>query len=297
MRKAAGILLIFFLGVLVGSVFIVPGTGDVDWVMGDIETVGARVGVYPGPDGTSVADVLGRIVDRLLKCCPQVAPDAVDDVVRTTPGNGIFIDVLANDTDLDRDALSIVGLQQPVVGSAVVDMNRIHYLPPSNMTGWDSFHYDIDDGQGGTSQAAVMVAIESGPILSEIEMDPAGDDDGAEWVELFNGSTEEVSLAGWGLSITADCPTGEGSCWEKFPDGAVIAPWGHYVLVLPGTKLANTTGWRIQLHDAEWRIVDQTVSGLQDTLNNYMTWQRLPNGSLDDSAWTLSPSTREAENK
>jgi len=297
MRRAATILCIFFLGVLIGSVFIVPGTGDSNWLMGDIEAVGARVGVYPGPDGMDVSELLDRIVDRLMKCCPNVAPDAVDDDIRTTPGDGIFIDVLANDTDLDRDALSIIALYPPLAGSAVIDRNRIHYVPPSNMTGWDHFEYEIEDGHGGTSRAKVAVAVESGPILSEIEMDPAEDDEGAQWIEIYNGSYDTASLEGWSVSITNNCADGEGACLVPFPDGASIGPWSHYVFALEGTSLDNSNGWSIHLLDAEGRIVDRTPAGQKDTADNYMTWQRVPNGMLEESAWKLTPQTRGTDNR
>ncbi len=42
----------------------------------------------------------------------------------------------------------------------------------------------------------------SGLLINEVEMNPPGSDSGAEWIEIFNPTTEAVALAGWSASYT-----------------------------------------------------------------------------------------------
>jgi len=49
-------------------------------------------------------------------------------------------------------------------------------------------------------------------MINEVEMNPAGANAGAKWVELCNASSEKVSLSGWQLSISIGCATAENTC-------------------------------------------------------------------------------------
>ena len=247
----------------------------------------------------AVSEVLDRIIDRLMKCCPNVAPDAIDDVGQTTPGDTTFFDVLANDTDLDRDALSIIAVHPDpaIIGDVSVRYNGVHYVADSDWCGVNEFDYEVDDGHGGTARANVTVMVEWGLLISEVEMDPAQQDDDAEWVELYNPSNAEVKLDGWQISYTSNCSAGQGTCWEDLPSYATIEPWGYYVHTFSGEKLHNTSGWQIFLRDPQRLIADITAGALVDTSNNYMSWQRIPDGALIDSAWQYEQSTRGSVNE
>jgi hypothetical protein len=89
---------------------------------------------------------------------PNVAPVAVNDVAATR-NTAIQIPVLANDTDADGDALSIVSVTVPNAGSAAIQGTKVLFTPPKSLpkTGV-SFNYTISDGHGHTATAKVSVS-------------------------------------------------------------------------------------------------------------------------------------------
>lgn len=72
--------------------------------------------VLIGGDFTSVGVVARSYVARLLDSSPppNSPPDAVDDVVATDEDTAVTFNVLANDTDVDGDPLSVSGFTQPI---------------------------------------------------------------------------------------------------------------------------------------------------------------------------------------
>jgi hypothetical protein len=87
------------------------------------------------------------------------APLAVNDTAFTTPGTAITIDVLANDSDPDNDALTITAVGAASHGAAAVVNNQVFYQPNGGYTGSDTFTYAVDDGYGGVATATVTVQI------------------------------------------------------------------------------------------------------------------------------------------
>ena len=72
------------------------------------------------------------------------------------------INVVANDTDVDGDALTPSVVSAPDLGSvAIAPDGTVVYTPPPNYFGPDSFTYTVSDGQGGTATAAVSITIAS----------------------------------------------------------------------------------------------------------------------------------------
>ena len=96
--------------------------------------------------------------------------DAVDDTVIThedttvTTGN-----VLANDTDLDSDTLTIDSFTQPAHGTVTHNGDgTFDYTPEADYHGTDRFTYTVSDGEGGTDTATVEVhtsAVADAPTL------------------------------------------------------------------------------------------------------------------------------------
>ncbi|PQO34778.1 tandem-95 repeat protein [Bremerella cremea] len=89
-------------------------------------------------------------------------PTASDDGATTDEDNSVLINVLANDTDIEGDSLTIVRTTTPLHGSVFVNPNQeIVYTPNSNFNGVDTFTYAVDDGKGGVSSASVSVTVNS----------------------------------------------------------------------------------------------------------------------------------------
>jgi len=140
-------------------------------------------------------------------------------------------------------------------------------------------------------------------VINEIEMNPAGQDSKKEWVELYNHSLWQVSLAGWNVSytITRDCDSDlHCKCWLSLPPDATIGPGDYYIVeFLDKLRLHNENGLRICLRDPAGTIADATPEGLKDVDDNNETWQRIPNAkdTHSRSDWLFCISTREATNR
>src|SRR6185312_6539227 len=87
-------------------------------------------------------------------------PVAVDDSATVAPNSsGNPIDVLANDSDADGDALTITAVSTPAHGTAIAAGANVDYTPAANYLGDDTFTYSITDGRGGTASATVHVTV------------------------------------------------------------------------------------------------------------------------------------------
>jgi large repetitive protein len=99
---------------------------------------------------------------------PNSAPIANPDSPTTPAGQPITVDVLANDTDSNADALTITSTTVPGHGSDSVVAGKILYTPTAGYAGSDSFSYTISDGHGGTSTATVTVTVTALPVVPPV---------------------------------------------------------------------------------------------------------------------------------
>jgi MYXO-CTERM domain-containing protein len=109
--------------------------------------------IYDGSGGYDTASVsltVNPVAD---------APVAADDTASVDRDASVVIDVLANDSDPDADALSVSGITQPANGSVTNNGSDVTYTPAASFTGNDSFTYEINDGNGGTDSATVDVTV------------------------------------------------------------------------------------------------------------------------------------------
>jgi len=87
------------------------------------------------------------------------APIAQDDSATVDEDNSVIIDVLANDSDPDGDAISIKSITEPENGKVEIVDNKIEYTPNENFNGDDSFSYTVTDDKGNESVAKVAVKV------------------------------------------------------------------------------------------------------------------------------------------
>ncbi|MBT8507249.1 hypothetical protein AZH53_02240 [Methanomicrobiaceae archaeon CYW5] len=100
------------------------------------------------------------------------APIAQDDVATTTPGVGISIDVLANDDDVDGDALTINSVGIPSHGTTALSGTAVIYTPvDATYSGEDSFTYTVSDNNGGLDSATVIITINKPAIAPVASFD------------------------------------------------------------------------------------------------------------------------------
>jgi cysteine-rich repeat protein len=152
--------------VLTVTVVTQPAHGTAEIVSGH-EVTYTPAPDYHGGDSFSytIADPSGATATQTVTLTitnVNDTPVAVEDVASVEEDGAATIDVVANDSDLDGDALAIASITQPAHGSAtIVDATRVQYVPAANYHGPDAFTYTIDDGRGGQATAAVTITVAS----------------------------------------------------------------------------------------------------------------------------------------
>jgi PKD repeat protein len=110
--------------------------------------------VSDGAGGTDSANATVNVSP--VNDAPQAHNDTAT-VLEDSTGN--TLDVLANDTDLDGDALSIAGASA-VKGTAAVNADgTLSYSPAGDFNGTDIMTYTVKDGAGATASATVTVSV------------------------------------------------------------------------------------------------------------------------------------------
>lgn len=112
---------------------------------------------YTIDDGHSATDTATVSVTVLNVEDP---PTAVNDSATIAEDSGAnAISVLANDSDVDGDALAVTAVTQGAHGSVANNGSSVSYTPAHDFFGSDSFTYTIGDGNGGTATATVHVTV------------------------------------------------------------------------------------------------------------------------------------------
>jgi outer membrane protein assembly factor BamB len=137
---------------------------------------------------------LSATASQALAAAPGPQPDSV-----TASPTGT-LDVLANDSDPDGDALTVVATTQPARGSVTCSaLGACLYTSASREPGTDSFTYTVRDAQGEEAAATVTVTIEASSTAGVLN---ARDDD----VATAAGAPITIPVlandAGTGLTVT-----------------------------------------------------------------------------------------------
>ncbi|MCE5334113.1 MAG: tandem-95 repeat protein [Desulfobacteraceae bacterium] len=130
---------------------------------------------YFGPDGFTYRLSDGIFDSNVAKVDLTVnpvndAPEAVDDGYTTDKGTPIAVaasdGVLANDSDVDRDALTATLVEGPQHGILALNADgSFTYTPSASVIGKDSFTYQAWDANGGKSDTAtVTITINTPPV-------------------------------------------------------------------------------------------------------------------------------------
>ncbi len=141
---------------------------------------GGAVAYMPAPDFNGEDAFSYTVSDGWLTDTARVSititpvndpPVAMDDAATTAEDAPIVIDVLANDTDVDGDALSVMAVIQPAHGVVIHSRELLTYTPTADFHGQDTFLYIASDDHGGTDLAMVVVTVtpvNDPPIVADI---------------------------------------------------------------------------------------------------------------------------------
>jgi len=186
-------------------------------------------------------------------------PVANDDRATTTPKTAVRIAVLANDTDVDGDTLSVESATTPAHGSVTVNADStISYTPAEAFSGIDRFDYTVADGQGGRATGHVTVSVagnlaivadNTGAAVSVIDLTTnsvtatlrvgAGPIGATVTSDSRLGLVSEFSGAGIVrvLDLSATPPTAVGAITVPaipFPESTAVTPDGRFAVVSDG---------------------------------------------------------------
>jgi VCBS repeat-containing protein len=130
------------------------------------------------------------------------APDAAADSLTAAEDLQGETDVLANDTDVEGDALAVTGSTNGAHGTVSCDPDgTCAYTPAANFAGSDSFTYTVSDG-AATDTASVTVTVTPGNDA------PVADDDSLTVTLDTSGNVDvlagDVDVDGDALAVEAD---------------------------------------------------------------------------------------------
>ena len=120
---------------------------------------------YAGPDTFTILASDGAVATSatvtVVVAPVEDIPVAVADRTTTAPGNGVHIDVTANDRDAESGHLVVVAVSTPANGSAVVNTSgTVTYTPAPGFVGVDSFSYEVCDPAGSCATGVVEVTVQ-----------------------------------------------------------------------------------------------------------------------------------------
>uniref|UniRef100_UPI001C44CF50 tandem-95 repeat protein n=1 Tax=Pseudomonas sp. RW407 TaxID=2202894 RepID=UPI001C44CF50 len=87
------------------------------------------------------------------------APVAKADSASTQEDKPVTLNVLANDSDVDGDTLSVTSASATNGSVTLNSDGTLTYTPKANFSGSDTISYTISDGHGGTASSTVVVSV------------------------------------------------------------------------------------------------------------------------------------------
>ncbi len=167
-------------------------------------------------------------------------PVAQNDAATTKQDTAVSINVLANDSDVDGDNLTIASVASANNGVTAIVDNQIVYTPEAGFSGEDSFIYSIDDGSGVSNSAQVNVTVSAADSNNRF----ARVNDGLLTLYTFDeGSGDTVfDVSGVGTALNLEI------------DDLTRATWGDGVLNINAPNLIASNG-----------VADKLIDGITAT--------------------------------
>ena len=144
-----------------GTVAIVNGKVRFTPTAGFVGTVTFTYTISDGRGGFATATVTITVTAPTNR-----PPVAVNDSATTADNKPVDITVLSNDSDPDKDPLTVTTFTQPTTGGTVTKVgNVLTFTPTLGFVGTATFTYTISDGKGGTATATVTVTVTYGSCV------------------------------------------------------------------------------------------------------------------------------------
>ncbi len=203
----------------------------------------------------------GELVSNAVTVTVNVAavnddPGAVDDFVAAVEDTAIIItaaSLVANDGDIDGDAVTLVSVENAVGGSVTLDTNGdVSFTPDADFNGQATFTYTVSDGNGGTDTATVTVdvaAVNDAPVIGTA-------DDAGNVTELAVGDPGEntATLSDSGTIDFSDVELSDSHSVSVSPVGGGVGFRGTLSAVVTDAATGDGDGqvtWTFDVNDAD----------------------------------------------
>ncbi len=231
--------------------------------------------------------------ERTLNLAPvNDNPVAVSDTAYSTnTGVPIIINVLANDSDVDGDLLSIASVVSPASGVVtIIDAaaGTLQFTPNAGFSGNVNFSYTVSDGHGGTASTTVRLAVL--PVINGDGLDNTLNGGAAD--ETLNGLGGNDTLNGSGGNDTLNGGDGNDTLVGGAGADMVNGGAGNDTIRVGGTELNGDVIDGGSDLDTLWLTANTSLSGpllLSNVENLALNGFTLStDGNLDLSALTLT---------
>jgi hypothetical protein len=196
---------------------------------------------------------------------PVNDPPVANDDARTIDENDeVTIAVLANDSDLDGDALTAALVTGPAHGTATCSPTQCVYRPVSNFVGTDAFSYRACDPSGACDEATVTITVRG--------IGKPGRLTGGGWLSTDDGKSHH--------QIHLGCTAAEGGTLRiNAPAGRFVLEHVDFALCVDDAALDSSgprAGWEIHRgsgtgsfngaggYTIEWVLTDEGEPGRSD---------------------------------
>src|SRR5882724_2978117 len=202
---------------------------------------------------------------------PPVANDdaflATEDTMLTVGAPG----VLANDTDIENDPLTVTKLAGPAHGTLALNSDgSFTYKADANYSGGDSFTYTVNDGHGGTDTATVNLTVIAVADAPAVAVAPAtGNEDTAIALSVSSALVDTDGSESLTTKISA------------IPVGATLTDGTHSFTATVGNTAVDVSGWTL----SSLTVTPPADSDADFTLTVTATSTEFSNG---DSATTVA---------
>ena len=143
--------------------------------------VGAATIIYSVTDGQGGTGANTLMVNVLL----NIAPTVNDDSASTDDRTPININVLANDSDVDGDTLTVISVSASQGRVNINPDGSVLYTPLTGFEGTDVITYEVTDGKQGISTGQVRVTVVAFKAAT-IEEESSGGSMGGVWLLLLS---------------------------------------------------------------------------------------------------------------
>jgi len=182
--------------------------------LSDLWTVGLTEGhwcvqltIVDGGPNDDDGEANGTIVDPggvAVVANDNTAPTTMNDSESVKAGESVIIDVLANDTDVEGDTLSL-GVVTAILGTVTITPdNQIEYQPATDFVGMDVLTYTVSDGQGGTASATVNIDVFANEVPVAVADSVSTDDRTAITINVLTNDTDTDNDVLTVLNATVD---------------------------------------------------------------------------------------------